>query len=55
MNQLQRIKPLLLPVVAKSAFANDFPQLNQAEVNYYYKEQCAMKEVFGVKATIKFI
>lgn len=46
---------ILIPKVAYSAFCNDFPQLNQWEALYYYPQQVAMKEVFGVNATIKFI
>ncbi len=45
----------LLPIVALSGFTKDFPTLNRWEVLYYYPQQCAMKHVFGVKATIKFI
>jgi len=49
-------KPLLLPIVARSAFNNDFKYtLNSYQLDYYYEEQCAMKHIFGVKATIKFI
>jgi hypothetical protein len=48
-------KTVLLPIVAKAAFAKDFPNLNEFEVNYYYKQQCAMKEMYGIDSTIKFI
>lgn len=49
-------KPLLLPIVARSAFEDDFKDtLNPAQLKYYYPQQCAMKYMFGVKATIKFI
>lgn len=44
-----------LPIVAYSAFCKDFTNLNKYECLYYYKEQCAMKWIFGVKSTIKFI
>ena len=46
---------LLLPTVAYSAFRIDFPQLNEWEALYYYKQQIDMKDIFGIEATIKFI
>lgn len=46
---------ILLPIVAYIAFRKDFPNLNEWESLYYYPEQCAMKYIFGVNATIKFI
>jgi len=46
---------ILLPIVAYTAFCNDYTNLNKWECMYYYKEQCAMKEMFGVNAKIKFI
>lgn len=49
-------KPLLLPSAARAAFNNDFKHiLNKQQLDYYYPQQCAMKEMFGGKATIKFI
>lgn len=44
-----------LPIVAFEGFRRDFPQLNYWEAMLYYKEQCAMKWLFGVTAKIKFI
>lgn len=44
-----------LPIVAYSAFCRDFPSLNRWERKWYYLQQCAMKSMFDVKATIKFI
>lgn len=44
-----------LPIVAFEAFRRDFPDLNYFEALFYYKEQCAMKWIFGIKAKIKFI
>ena len=48
---------ILLPIVAKSLFIKDFALQNdnQTTINYYYKEQCAVKELYGIKANIKFI
>jgi len=45
----------LLPVVAYSAFCNDYTNLNRWECKYYYEQQCAMKFMFGINAKIKFI
>ena len=45
----------LLPVVAYSSFIKEFKLTENNPINHYYKEQCAMKWVFGIKATIKFI
>jgi hypothetical protein len=44
-----------IPIVAISAFAKDYPSLNKWEVQWYYKQQCAMKFIWGIKAKIKFI
>ena len=48
---------LLLPIVAKSLFIKDFALSNDTRwtQDYYYKEQCAIKELYGNKSTIKFI
>lgn len=47
---------ILLPIVAYSAFCKDFNNLtNEAQREYYYREQCAMKFIFGTNAKIKFI
>lgn len=48
---------LLLPIVAKSLFIKDFALSNDTRYtqDYYYREQCAIKELFGSKSTIKFI
>lgn len=48
---------LLLPIVAKSLFIKDFALSNDSKAtqDYYYREQCAIKELFGKDATIKFI
>ena len=46
---------ILLPIVAYSAFCNDYPILNEIECKHYYKEQCAMKWMFGITSKIKFI
>jgi hypothetical protein len=45
----------LLPIVAYTAFCNDYINLNKWECMYYYKEQYAMKWIFGINAKIKFI
>lgn len=47
----------LLPIVAESLFVKDFAlgKDTKATQAYYYKEQCAMKWLFGIKANIKFI
>lgn len=44
-----------LPIVAFEAFRRDYPQLNYWEALFYYKEQCAIKWVFGIAAKIRFI
>lgn len=50
------IKPLLLPIVAYSAFVLDYPNLTtNVQRYYYYAQQCSMKELFGINAKIKFI
>jgi hypothetical protein len=47
---------ILLPIVSYSAFCNDYPNLNnELERQHYYKEQCAIKWIFGIKAKIRFI
>lgn len=48
---------IVIPIVAKSLFIKDFALINDNQFiqDYYYKEQCAMKYLFGVKSTIKFI
>lgn len=46
---------LQLPIVAFEAFRRDFPDLNYWESLFYYREQCAIKFIFGSKAKIKFI
>jgi len=46
---------IAIPIVAYTAFCNDFPNLNKWEHQYYYIQQVAMKYCFGYKSTIKFI
>lgn len=48
---------ILIPIIAKSLFIKDFAlsEDNKATQDYYYREQCAIKELFGSKASIKFI
>ena len=46
---------ILLPVVAYSSFCDEYKNLNKWEASWYYKEQCAMKYIFGINANIKFI
>lgn len=48
---------LSLPIVAKSLFIKDFALCNDNKTtqDYYYKEQCAMKWMFGINSNIKFI
>jgi len=46
---------ILIPIVAYSAFCNDYNNLNKREASWYYKEQCAMKWIFGINSKIKFI
>lgn len=50
-------QPLQLPIVAKSLFIKDFALGNDSKTtqDYYYREQCAIKELYGVKSNIKFI
>lgn len=44
-----------LPIVAFEAFRRDFPELNYWQAQFYYKEPCAMKWMFGIYSKIKFI
>lgn len=44
-----------LPIVAFELFRRDYPDLNYWQALLYYKEQTAMKWIFGIKANIKFI
>jgi len=48
---------LLLPIVAKSLFIKEFKldKDNRPTQDYYYKEQCAIKELFSIRSSIKFI
>lgn len=46
---------ILLPIVAKSLFIKDFALTSKDWIEHYYKEQCAMKSMYGIRATIKFI
>jgi hypothetical protein len=47
---------LLLPIVAKALFIKDFKLIEGKDwIEHYYKEQCAIKFLYGINATIKFI
>lgn len=47
---------VVLPIVAKSLFIKDFALIKGKDwIEHYYREQCAMKEMYGVKSSIKFI
>jgi hypothetical protein len=47
---------ILIPIVAKSLFIKDFALIEGKDwIEHYYKEQCAIKIMYGSKATIKFI
>ena len=46
---------ILIPIVAYSSFERDYSNLNKYEVQWYYKEQCAIKEIWRIKYNIKFI
>lgn len=45
----------VLPICAFALFRLDYPNLNYYQALYYYREQCAGKELFGSKYNIKFI
>jgi hypothetical protein len=47
---------ILIPIVAKSLFIKDFALVEGKDwIEHYYKEQCAIKELYGIKSSIKFI
>lgn len=47
---------ILLPIVAKSLFIKEFNLIEGKDwIEHYYKEQCAIKEMYGIKASINFI
>jgi hypothetical protein len=47
---------ILIPIVAKSLFIKDFALIEGKDwIEHYYREQCAMKFLYGKDATIKFI
>ena len=47
---------ILIPIVAKSLFIKDFALIEGKDwIEHYYREQCAMKWIYGVKSNIKFI
>lgn len=46
---------ILLPIVAINSFERDYSNLNKWEASWYYKEQCAIKWMWGSKYNIKFI